>query len=114
MDNVLKSIDKLPFADIFTTAISGTTLENMTVPVAKGAQVNVNQKMARGGIARGPKSGYPVELHGIEAVVPLPNGREIPVQVQGSPIDYNALATAMSKVKIVIEDSYNMQSGRMD
>lgn len=39
----------------------------------------VHFHMARGGIARGPDSGYPATLHGIEAVVPLPNGRSIPV-----------------------------------
>lgn len=34
---------------------------------------------ADGGIVTGPSSGYPAELHGTEAVVPLPNGRSIPV-----------------------------------
>ena len=34
---------------------------------------------ATGGIARGPMSGYPAILHGNEAVVPLPNGKDIPV-----------------------------------
>lgn len=38
---------------------------------------------ADGGIASGPTSGYPVELHGTEAVVPLPDGRTIPVTVKG-------------------------------
>ena len=36
-----------------------------------------------GGVARGPQSGYPAILHGTEAVVPLPNGRSIPVEMQG-------------------------------
>jgi soluble cytochrome b562 len=34
-----------------------------------------------GGIARGPRSGYQTTLHGTEAVVPLPNGKTIPVQI---------------------------------
>ena len=34
-----------------------------------------------GGIARGRDAGYPAILHGTEAVVPLPNGKEIPVQM---------------------------------
>ena len=38
---------------------------------------------SKGGIARGPKSGYPATLHGTEAVVPLPDGRTIPVAIQG-------------------------------
>ena len=34
-----------------------------------------------GGVADGPSSGYPAVLHGKEAVVPLPNGRSIPVDM---------------------------------
>ena len=34
-----------------------------------------------GGVAKGPTSGYPAILHGREAVVPLPNGRSIPVDI---------------------------------
>ena len=36
-----------------------------------------------GGIASGPQGGYPATLHGTEAVVPLPNGNEIPVEISG-------------------------------
>ncbi len=36
---------------------------------------------AYGGIAQGPKSGYQATLHGTEAVVPLPDGRTIPVEM---------------------------------
>jgi hypothetical protein len=36
-----------------------------------------------GGVASGPTSGYETTLHGTEAVVPLPDGRSIPVQQQG-------------------------------
>ena len=36
-----------------------------------------------GGVAKGPTSGYPVALHGTEAVVPLPDGRSIPVTIEG-------------------------------
>lgn len=38
---------------------------------------------ATGGIASGSQAGYPVMMHGTEAVVPLPNGRSIPVEMQG-------------------------------
>jgi hypothetical protein len=37
---------------------------------------------ATGGIARGREAGYPAILHGTEAVVPLPNGKSIPVEMQ--------------------------------
>jgi hypothetical protein len=36
---------------------------------------------ARGGIAEGPMSGYIEKLHGTEAVVPLSEGRSIPVKI---------------------------------
>jgi len=44
--------------------------------------------MRTGGVASGPDSGYPMTLHGTEAVVPLPNGRSIPVDMgdSGRPI----------------------------
>jgi len=39
--------------------------------------------MKDGGIAAGPKSGYAATLHGTEAVVPLPDGKTIPVNIPG-------------------------------
>ena len=46
-----------------------------------------NQKIGgsgyrNGGIASGPISGYSTTLHGTEAVVPLPDGKAIPVEMQ--------------------------------
>ena len=38
---------------------------------------------AAGGIADGPQSGYNVLMHGREAIVPLPDGDKIPVQLTG-------------------------------
>ena len=35
-----------------------------------------------GGIARGSSQGHPAILHGTEAVVPLPNGKSIPVEMK--------------------------------
>ena len=37
-----------------------------------------------GGVAKGPRTGYPALLHGTEAVVPLPDGKSIPVQMSGT------------------------------
>jgi len=39
------------------------------------------QALAKGGIATGPRSGYMAQLHGNEAVVPLPDNRSIPVDM---------------------------------
>ena len=41
------------------------------------------ENYSTGGIARGRQAGYPVMLHGTESVVPLPNNREIPVELKG-------------------------------
>lgn len=52
-----------------------------------GGVVSEGRKMpgyAVGGIAKGPQSGYPVMMHGTEAVVPLPNNRSIPVDLKGA------------------------------
>ena len=38
---------------------------------------------AYGGITSGPKSGYQAMLHGTEAVIPLPDGRSVPVEMSG-------------------------------
>jgi hypothetical protein len=47
-----------------------------------GGHIHVEiPKFADGGIAQGPKSGYPVELHGTEAVIPLKNGA-VPVDLE--------------------------------
>jgi hypothetical protein len=35
-----------------------------------------------GGVFAGPDSGYPATLHGPEAVVPLPDGKTIPVRLE--------------------------------
>ena len=40
-------------------------------------------QFANGGISRGPNSGYAAVLHGSEAVVPLPDGNSIPVEIKG-------------------------------
>ncbi len=37
-----------------------------------------------GGVAKGPQAGYPAMLHGTEAIVPLPNGKSIPVDMKGA------------------------------
>jgi len=41
------------------------------------------QMAEKGGILSGPRSGYSATLHGTEAVVPLPDGRSIPVSNPG-------------------------------
>jgi hypothetical protein len=47
---------------------------------------------AKGGIVSGPRSGYMELLHGTEAIVPLPDGRNIPVNLN---VDYSQLIAAV-------------------
>ena len=52
--------------------------------VMRVAQIAKEKPQAReGGIYSGPSTGYDVEMHGTEAVVPLPGGRSIPVETTG-------------------------------
>ena len=51
--------------------------------VERGQVISTLKGYRFGGISEGPDSGYMVELHGSEAVVPLPDGRSIPVQMPG-------------------------------
>ena len=64
-----------------------------------GGIFNNGRKMsgyATGGVARGSTSGYPAILHGTEAVVPLPNGRSIPVEMKDSGATNNNIVVNVS------------------
>ena len=64
----------------------GTEPPNYSATINTGAGVSGTARygsmprMALGGIARGPHAGYPAVLHGTEAVIPMPNGKSIPVE----------------------------------
>jgi hypothetical protein len=49
----------------------------------KAGETRQRQGMARGGVATGPMTGYPMTLHGTEAVIPLADG-SVPVQLSGT------------------------------
>jgi len=59
-------------------------LEKNTINLRRWLDHNNIPYAAEGGIFEGPTSGYPATLHGREAVLPLPNGQDIPVMVHGS------------------------------
>ena len=59
-----------------------------------------------GGVARGPMSGYPAILHGTEAVVPLPNGKSIPVEMSnGGQTQNNIVVNISSEGQTTTEGS---------
>lgn len=58
--------------------IPGNVVEGGFADLTKHVEL---PEYASGGIARGPASGHAAMLHGIEAVVPMPDGKTIPVSV---------------------------------
>ena len=65
---------------------SGTTYRVLpqNAPTTTTARYGAMPKYAQGGIARGSQAGYPAMLHGTEAVIPMPNKKSIPVDLQGA------------------------------
>lgn len=51
--------------------------------IKKWASGKMGTGYRQGGIASGPNSGYQAMLHGTEAIVPLANGKSIPVEISG-------------------------------
>lgn len=57
-----------------------------------------------GGIATGPESGYQAMLHGTEAVVPLPDGKTIPVEIPGFANSLNDQSGLLSQQLSKLDD----------
>jgi hypothetical protein len=75
----------------------------------------VHFSFADGGIASGPFSGYMAELHGPEAVVPLPDGKTIPVRIEGEPGSNKSsadMSAMMNQFKSSMESMINQMNNR--
>jgi hypothetical protein len=75
----------------------------------------VHFSFADGGVASGPTSGYLAELHGPEAVVPLPDGKTIPVRIEGG--DFGGakskdMSDMMNQFKSSMESMINQLNNR--
>ena len=88
--------DMQPYADAaLSSAISGTEVDwgefgasGLAESMGLGGGEGEGDEGWRfGGIARGPRSGYRAILHDTEAIVPLPNGRSIPVEMKGKGVN---------------------------
>jgi len=78
------------YASIITTNTIINTVQTVyaeapapPTPIIRNDYANF-ASYADGGISYGSLSGYPVMLHGTEAVIPMPNGRSIPVDVKST------------------------------
>ena len=58
-----------------------------------------------GGIARGSQRGYPAILHGTEAIVPLPNGKSIPVDMKGASTQNNIVVNVTADGRVSRQES---------
>ncbi len=69
---------------------------------------------ATGGIARGSSQGYPAILHGTEAVVPLPNGKSIPVEMkQGGNVQNSIIVNVSGNGQTSTEGSSGMDMDKV-
>ena len=62
------------------------TASNYEAATASHSDIGFNPMFSKGGVSKGPVSGYSATLHGTEAVVPLPDNRSIPVSLDSSSI----------------------------
>jgi hypothetical protein len=90
-------------SSIFGGLTSFLGFRNGGIVSARGG--HYDKMYSGGGIAKGRDSGYPAILHGTEAVVPLPDGKKIPVQMQGSNSTVNTVS-----VNVNIDQSGNATS----
>ena len=87
--DIAKMITKMLVMKMLETAIGGTSFGNF-LGIDGGRNGGVFEQGKKqnsyrsGGVAKGSQGGYPAMLHGTEAVVPLPNGRSIPVEMKNS------------------------------
>ena len=87
-----------------------------SVFVRSGGVVSNGKKMpgySTGGIARGADAGYPAILHGTEAVVPLPNGKSIPVNLSGGTTQNNITVNVASDGRSTTQGSGGMDSEKL-
>ncbi len=81
--------------------IQNLSLTSANMPTSTGRFANNNPGKAKGGISSGPISGYQETLHGTEAVVPLPDGKSIPVK-----LDSTALSSALNQQTAILRDLF--------
>lgn len=84
-----------------TEAVSTTAPKPEKPSVKKDGAPTSTPSAANGGVLEGPKSGYNVEMHGLEAVVPLSGNRTIPVEFTSSMVSQikEMMSSQMSKIK---------------
>jgi hypothetical protein len=110
------------YATIITTNIIHTVYESDPAPREIVEEkfdfpvINRWPSFADGGISYGASSGYPAMLHGTEAVIPLPNGRTLPVELKSTGSQSQADPEIKQLLRILVanqaQDKYLSVDGR--
>lgn len=94
----------------------GVNLDTAIKESGTGASIKASDYaagFAKGGIASGSLSGYSATLHGTEAVVPLPDNKSIPVNLEGSAITgaLQAQSDILSSILSAMQQNNKYASG---
>ena len=81
--SVVQSLMQVITKLILIKTLEGTALGGLLGYKMGGIATPPGRSYANGGTSRGSGRGYSATLHGTEAIVPLPGGRSIPVEMKG-------------------------------
>jgi len=96
--DIAKMIAKLLVQKAVMSAMNMIVPGSGAIPVSPptARRGGMFESYSAGGIARGREAGYPAILHGTEAVVPLPNGNSIPVEMKNEGQSVNNVTVNVS------------------
>ena len=81
-------------------------------PVTTAQTLQETPQAADGGILSGSKNGFLATLHGTEAVVPLPDGKTIPVKLDSDPLkEMSNTLNEIAKLPTVVSKSITKNQG---
>jgi hypothetical protein len=104
---ILDNFTDISVADILESDGKGTPqVQNETI-----TEMYKKTASAKGNILKGPTTGYPALLHGTEAVVPLPDGRAIPVEMKQQPT--SSMESTNASAVALLSASVDAQTAKM-
>jgi len=115
--DISKMIVKMMVFNMLKSAFGGSSLGGFLGFAKEGGVMSpkgMAPGYATGGIARGSSQGYPAILHGTEAVVPLPNGKSIPVEMkQGGNVQNSIIVNVSGNGQTSTEGSSGMDMDKV-
>lgn len=81
---------------------------------ATAGHIHAEVSAQMGGIASGPTSGYRAVLHGTEAIVPLPDGKKIPVEIPGFTANLGDQTNLLAQQLAKLDDIINVMRRQVD